>query len=194
MIEVEEKFELTESAIKEIKANCEFLREVKLHDKYFDFSDNRLMLGDTWLRERNGQVELKYPVCCGGHFNYQEYENIKEICEKLKLKYLESNSWEEICKENGLDIYIDFISVRQKYKCGKFNIDIDNTNFDFELFEVELILDEGESIKEAEEKIFNFIKKHDIKTKHMYSGKGKIYLERFNPELYKKLLDKGVIR
>lgn len=194
MIEVEEKFELKDKALEQIKRACQFLREEKLHNKYFDYSDNRLFLADIWLRDRNGRLELKYPVHKDGHFNYKEYDIPEEIFEKLDIKYAKDDNWQETLQKNDLKVVIDYKDVRQKYKCGDFNIDVDVTNFGHSLFEVEVMVEDESQIKEAEDRIFYFLKRHNIETKPTYNGKNVVYLKRFLPDVYQKLKDKGIVR
>jgi len=194
MIEVEEKFELTEGALEQIKKICQFLREEKLHNKYFDYSDNRLFLSDIWLRDRNGKLELKYPVHKNGYFNYKEYNNPEEIFEKLNINHEKRKGWQETLKNNGLNVVIDYKDVRQKYKCEDFNIDVDITDFGHSLFEIEVMVVNESRIKEAEERIFDFLKRYNIDTQQTPNGENVVYLKKFLPELYKKLKEKGIVR
>jgi len=193
MIEVEEKFELNNQALRQIRKHCDFVNKTKNHDIYFDGPDYKLSANDIWLRSRNKKSELKYPIKVAGHFNYKEYDEPEEIYKKLNLKYTakDKNDFRKVLDKNGLIAIMDFESVRQKYKCGKFIIDIDNTNFGFGLFEVETKVENEADIEQAEKEIYQFIKNCGIKTKHLYSGKGVAYSRKFNPELLKVLIKAG---
>lgn len=194
MIEVEEKFELNDKVQAQIENKFQFASEREDHDIYFDAADNRLMLNDIWLRSRNGRLELKYPVRAGGHFNYREYEEPEEIYKKLNLKYSPDDDWKKILSDNGFAPIMDFKSFRRKYKSGKFNIDVDRTDFGLNLFEVEVMVENDSDVEPAEKEIFDFIKQHGIAARQIFWGKVATYAQKFNPALLEKLINAGVIR
>ena len=84
-IEIEKKYNLTDSDYSIIKDKCEFIEEVNLKDYYLD-KDFILAKKDIFLRLRNGSYELKIK-------NYnsetrlassEEYENEEDIEKKLE--------------------------------------------------------------------------------------------------------------
>lgn len=178
MIEVERKFQPTEKQLKALLKDAEFVGDKVNHDIYYDFPDYKLMKEGVRLRSRNGNFELKINQSRSVN---TEIENKKEIEE-----YFKTNNIEEFIKQNLVPI-IDYTTKRTEYKKGEFVIDVDETNFGYNLCEIELMVEREDEVKEAKEKIKNFAKEYNWEMTKILS-KGLEYLKIFNPEVYKELI------
>ncbi len=86
MIEVENRFRLTEENEKKLIEGADFLGEETFTDIYYDTADSYLMKRDMWLRLRSGKFEMKLPL------------NEKTVLQRKSNKYKEIESEEEIRK------------------------------------------------------------------------------------------------
>ena len=91
-LEIERKFLVPEDFSQIFQENgFNFVKEFEevLSDKYFDTQDHHLLHMDYWLRQRNGDWELKYPV--GGQNPsdmstlYHETSNTDDILSKIRI-------------------------------------------------------------------------------------------------------------
>jgi len=194
--EIEQKFEPKLESVESLTAEAEFVGEKINHDEYFDNERYSLTTRDVWLRRRNGEFQMKVP------FNedikdrtldrYQELEGEEAIAEYFDWD-LSARSFEDYLNENFAP-FIDFESTRQKFgHPGGFTIDIDRTDFDYDMLEIELLVDNKEEMPEAAERIRNEAKKHGLKVGYRY-GKVIELIRRQSPEHFKKLVEAGVIK
>ena len=149
MIEVEKKFELTEDNRKKLVDGAEFVKSKTMTDSYFDDANYSLGRKDFWLRKRNGKFELKTPlnflpqeerVAC----QYREIEDEKEIIECLKFN--SDNPLENSLEENGYLPFMTAVTKREEYTKEGFVIDIDSTDFGYEIAEIELMVENESDI------------------------------------------------
>jgi predicted adenylyl cyclase CyaB len=192
MIEVEKKFALKEGDIDKLIDGAKYLGKVVNHDIYYDTADNQLSFNNIWLRQRNNKFELKVPVSGLNKKNkygvtrYHELHTDKSITHELKIK--KGDSLEQSLHQAGFKPFASYVTNRQKYKKSNFNIFIDNTDFGFQVAEIELLVDTQEDIESAAQKIVKFAKDVDLKIDYV-SGKITHYLKKFKPDLYRKLLN-----
>jgi len=174
MIEVEKKFIPTAENLEILLIDAEFLGEVTNHDIYYDYPDLRfLKKGDIVLRTRNGNFELKIRKAQGVN---------TEIEDKVEIeKYFHVTDLEKFIDENLISA-IEYRTVRKKYKKEGFNIDIDETDFGYQVGEIELMVEYEEDVKNAEEKIEEFALKNNLSLGKGLSKK-KACLKKFNIEL-----------
>ncbi|CAB4064137.1 PRKAB [Lepeophtheirus salmonis] len=99
MIEVERKFNVPdcyESLMERhgFKNMMGFERDEELCDIYYDSDRYDLMKEDYWLRWRNGDWELKYPVGVHptGSTLYHETSNVRDIVSKLQILIPQKNN------------------------------------------------------------------------------------------------------
>ncbi len=173
MIEVEKKFIPTEENLKILLTDAEFLGEVTNHDIYYDYPDFRFLKGNIAFRKRSGNFELKIKQSGGVHI---EFEDIKEI-----ESYFNVTDLEKFIDEN-LKIAMDFKVYRKKYKKEDFNLDIDETDFGYQVGEIELMVEKEEDVKTAEEKIQEFASRNNLDLGKGLSKK-RAYCKKFNIEL-----------
>jgi len=173
MIEVEKKFIPTEENLKILLTDALFIGEVTNHDIYYDYPDYRFLKGNIAFRNRNGNFELKIQSDSGIH---QEIEDKKEI-----EKYFGISDLQEFVNENLISA-IEYRTARKKYKKENFNLDIDETDFGYQVGEIELMVEKEEDVKNAEDKIKEFALKNNLSLGKGLSKK-KAYLKKFNIEL-----------
>lgn len=178
MIEVERKFQPKEEQLKALLKSAEFVGDKVNHDVYYDYPDYRFMKEGVRLRSRNNNFELKLGQSRGVN---AEIENKKEI-----EKYFKTDDLEEFIEQNFVPI-IDYTVKRTEYRKGEFVIDVDETNFGFNVCEIELMVENEDEVKEAKEKIKNFTKEYDWEMAKILP-KGLEYLKIFNPEIYRELI------
>lgn len=195
MIEVEKDFILTEEQKKALIEGAKFISEKKIIDVYYDTTDYFWTKQDTWLRNRDGRWELKYAQGSHGPSNpnfiseYRELETEEEIKKHLKLKG--KKTFEKEIAIVGLQPMYQLVTLRKKYKKDIFEIVFDSTDFDYEIAEIELMVDSHDQIKPAGEKIIQFAKAHGLKIEPL-RGKLIKYISLKNPEHFKLLETAGV--
>jgi len=146
MIEIEVKIPLTEENKEKLVHSSEFIKEKEIKDVYWDTDTHDLTSKDVWLRERNGEWELKYTKNEGVAINrrvmdqYEELENENDIRERLGIPT--SGSFEEDLRNTGYKPFAPIITIRRTYRRREFRIDIDSMNFGYSLAEVELLVED----------------------------------------------------
>jgi len=179
-IEVEKKFQPTEKQLRSLLNDSEFISKEQIRNTYYDSESFSLLKEGMRLRDRNGVFELKVRLSSGAEL---ELKTEEEIIERLKIK----TSLQEFIEQEKLVPYIDYMTERAKFKNGEFIIDIDEMGFDYNMCEIELILDNEDDAPEAKEKIKKFAQKYNFEIKKIPS-KGDEYLKRFYPEKFKEVL------
>lgn len=197
MIEVEKKFILTDEEEKRLLDGAEFLNEYTFTDTYYDTAEYALTSKDIWLRERDGKWELKIPLHKGAERlgdQYQELTDEDEIRNYLKIP--PKKTLAEDLEEAGFRPFCKFKTVRRKYKEAPFVIDLDTVDFGdfaYALGEIELLIEDGDDMNGAMEKIMEFGKKNGLKITHV-RGKVIEYLKRVKPEHYQALVKANVVK
>ncbi len=153
MIEVEKKFQPTLEQLTIFLDGAEFIEEKENTDTYYDMPDLSYSIKGYKLRKRNKGYELKIQL---GDFNdytnakYEEVTNDPEILEKLGFS--KDSNLEQIIKEK-MEILCAIHTKRREYKKGEFTVDVDETDFGYNMVEVELMVENESQIEEAEKKI-----------------------------------------
>lgn len=196
MFEVEKKFILSEKQKEKLLQGATFLNEKTFTDTYYDNEKFSLALNDMWLRKRDDEFNLKIPMreSQGEMINkYHEVEGEMAIREIFAIpKVLD---FEKDLASFGHKPFCIFKTTRQKYEKDGFIIDLDKGDFDdwqYELAEIELLVESKEDMKVAEEKIYDFARAHGLEIKHV-NGKLVTFIERKLPELYGKLREEKVV-
>ena len=191
MIEVEKKTQPTEEQRKALLEGAEFVKEKIINDIYYDLPDYSLFKKDIRLRKRGTSFELK------GYLSSSDSNSTrvaKEIDNEIEIKkYLNlsgNDSLEEIIEKNFISL-CKYTTKRREYKKEGFVIDVDETDFGYNMTEIELEVEEDEAkIKEAEEKLLIFAKKYDLEILDL-PIKPDEYLRRLKPEVYKLVHEKN---
>jgi adenylate cyclase class IV len=152
-IEVERKFLVPEN-FSALLSECGFapvseLNE-KLVDEYFDTQMSELLRGDHWLRKRNGDWELKYPVGSqhvDGCTLYHETTDSNDIAGRL-LSLCRSLKEAEVAQSAGLlktlaasGALVSIARIettRQCFRREEVNIVVDETQWGYRVGEVEI--------------------------------------------------------
>ena len=158
-------------------ATAEFLGEVVNRDAYYDYPDYRLFKNNVWLRNRNGNFELKIKK---GTFAGEEIETQTGI-----EKHFHTGNLNEFVK-NNLVVIMQWDTKRKKYKKEDFNLDVDETSFGYKVLEIELMVENEEEIKEAENKILTLATRYNFPIKDLPS-KRREYFRVVQPEKYEEL-------
>jgi len=186
MIEVEKKFQPTEEQLTDFLKDAEFKSEKENIDIYYDMPNFALGKKGFKLRKRNKGYELKIQL---GDFSdytnakYQEIETEPEILEKLG--FAKDSSLEQIIKEK-MEILCSIKTKRKEYRKGEFVIDVDETDFGYNMIEVELMVEDESKIPEAEKKIADLGAVFEASNKKL-PGKIAECLRITRPDVYKIL-------
>jgi thiamine-triphosphatase len=158
-----------------------------IEDAYYDTEDLSMMKDDNYLRRRNGEYELKLAIQTnrvGDAFDrYEEVEGLDKVGERLNI---EGDDFEGAMAARGIQPFAEYVTTRKKYKKGGFTIDVDTTNFDFSVVEIELMADNEDMAQDAEDKIKLFAEEHGLEIAYV-EGKLLEYVKRNNPEGYKEV-------
>jgi predicted adenylyl cyclase CyaB len=184
MIEVEKKFQPTEEQLEKLLYGAEFLNEKEVHDVYYDFSDFRLRKKETLLRKRGEKFELKVykPEVKGQSRIADEYYLEDEIKERIGVT---EGSLVSII-DTSMEILCDFKTLRRKYSKDGFIIDVDKTDYGFEVIEVEKEAENYESVPSVNSEILEFVREFGIEIKDL-PLKTEAYLMTKRPEVYKEI-------
>lgn len=192
MIEVEKKFALSEENIKKIEDTAEFVKEITNHDIYYDTKDYKLSKEDKWFRNRDGRFEIKIPIKNKNarRINiYKEVTDLEKISEYIGLKKLsEDEDFEKNLKLNGFQVLLDIKTLRKRFKIEGAIIDVDKTDYGYNVCEIEKMIESEDEVEKVTEEIFNLARSLGLEIKHV-RGKGLEYFYRFNKKLYKIIED-----
>lgn len=190
MIEVEKKIALRPGDRARLLTGATFLKEKKLHDIYYDDKNFSWTIKDWWLRKRNDRFELKVPLVAPVSDDlfdqYHEFEDEESIRRELSLP-VQGTFAEDIARANIAPI-IDITTTRQEYSYGDFIIDIDSMDFGYELAEIECMVNTQAEVDSAMRAITAFVVDRGLEITQVY-GKVLVYLQRFYPEHFQKLMD-----
>ncbi|XP_070574200.1 thiamine-triphosphatase-like isoform X2 [Ptychodera flava] len=179
VIEVERKFTITEDSerkLQEVGASC--LQQKSFEDSYYDTDTYELTLKDHWLRQREGQWELKSPPeqrdTESKTAQYAESIATDEILQKLTA-ILKTNSTAsdhygenpdqlaDFVKKHNLKAFAVFKTNRRSYRLdGGFQVDLDETDFGYRVGEIELVVGHDGDVAAALQKIDRLAEKLDF--------------------------------
>lgn len=197
MIEVEQKFILSEKDIEKLIDGADFLSEKTFTDVYCDSADFSLSRNDMWLRRRGENWELKIPMHEIGKsvtMQYQEIEGEEKIREIFGIVPI--LDFETDIRELGYESFCKLTTTRRKYKKDGFIIDLDEVSgendFAYKIGEIELMVESKDQMQGAIHEIANFAKKHFLETLPV-RGKVLEYLQRKKPRHFEALMEAGVV-
>ncbi len=195
MIEVENRFLLTEENKGKLIDDAEFVGEETFTDIYYDTADASIMKRDMWLRFRNGKFEMKLPlneksVLQRKSNKYKEIETEEEIRMVLGLPL--NGDFTEVLEEKGYSPVLEIETTRKKYKKGEFVIVFDITNLGFSIGEIEIVVENESEIETASDRIIDFAERQGIE---LVSTEGKVLecLKINRPELYRAITESGLV-
>lgn len=196
MYEIEKKFILTDAQKKKLVKGAEFLGEMVFTDVYYDTKECALTKNDIWLRCRGGQWELKLPMQKNGKGKTNQYNEI-EGEEKIRQIFdvAPEKSFLEDIQAFGYEPFCEIKTIRKKYKKGKFNIDLSDTEaegFKYAVSEIEIMIEDKKDAEKASAEIFEFAKSLGLEIEDV-RGKVIEYLKQKRPDHYQALVEAGVV-
>lgn len=197
MIEVEKKFILSENDIARLVDGAEFLSDHVFTDIYYDTEELALGKNDMWLRNRNGNFDLKIPKHIGDGTMSQQYQEI-EGEEKIRQVFdlFKKGDFLQDISEYGYVELCNLKTTRKKYKKENFIIDLDIVeaeDFNYTIGEIELMVEKETEMSSAIKAIEEFADGKGLENKSV-NGKVREYLKRKKPEKYQALVDAGVMK
>ena len=194
-IEVEKKFILNREDKDRLLKGADFISEKVFTDIYYDDEAFSLTSKDFWFRNRDGKFELKTPMKSENKIFANQYREIEDEDEIRKiLKIHGTNNLDKDLLQHFSSFCV-CKTTRLKYRKNGFVIDLDLVDygdFNYDIAEIELMVDNEEEISGALQKIAEFANEHKLKIGNV---KGKVveYMIKKRPKHYKALVDKGVI-
>ncbi|EHB00033.1 Thiamine-triphosphatase [Heterocephalus glaber] len=206
LIEVERKFVPgpgTEERLQELGGTLE--HQITFRDTYYDTPELNLMRSDHWLRQREGSGwELKCPGAVGvsgTHTKYLELTSdpaiVARLCEVLGAEGLGAGGVAAVLGSLGLQEVASFVTKRSAWKlvfCGAdeeeplLRVDLDTADFGYAVGEVEAIVREEAEVPSALEKIQSLSSMLGVPAQERAPAKLIVYLQRFRPQDYQRLL------
>jgi predicted adenylyl cyclase CyaB len=184
MIEVEKKFQPTEEQLKALLVDAKLIKEKELIDVYYDTSDFYFAKKGMRLRSRGGVYELKIGASKKSEAQVaREMTDEKEILQVLG--FTAEKTLADLVKEK-LQVACKIVSQRKEYSKLGFTIDVDITDFGYNVTEIELIVANEADVKQAEEKVLSFAQSFGLEVKDL-PIKPLEYMKRKQPDLYKEL-------
>jgi len=197
MIEVEQKFILSEGAKARLTKEAKFISKKVFTDIYYDTADYSLTTKDVWLRQRGGKFELKIPIKIDINRLTNQYQEIEDEAEIRKFLHLsEEKGLEDDLASKKYSIFCRCTTVRKKYGLNQFIIDLDEVDygdFKYNLGEIELMINSKEEMALASEKILALAKEKGLE---LLPVRGKVieYLKQKRPQHYEVLVKAGVVK
>ena len=177
VIEVERKFQLEKDSVSKLQGQgAKLLKECSFTDVYYDTTDYRLTRNDHWLRKRNGQWQLKCPPEVRRRdtpsTQYVEYDNEETILKTLQVPLDKElslaasglpsvtdtssaistslcSNLQGLVEKASLNEFAQYTTHRKTYVLDGFTIDLDLTDFGFQVGEIEVVVADESRITEA---------------------------------------------
>eukprot|EP01084_Bolivina_argentea_P210397 358124_1 len=161
VIEIERAFRLHPNIENRLNyLGAKLFKQIKQHDIYFDTKNCVLTRNDYWLRTRNNVWQLKYQT------NHSHKSNIKQ---KSLAVYNEIQGFKKVHDKisntfsiNKFELFplADFITNRKAYKIAynkrEYSIDLDFTDFNYNMIEIETLIDNESEINKANRELDAF--------------------------------------
>ncbi|XP_053198235.1 thiamine-triphosphatase isoform X2 [Scomber japonicus] len=221
-VEVERKFLCNADTLKTLEEIGVCVGQRQFQDQYFDTPVFDLTLNDMWLRKRKGCWELKCPTTTTVNgteetsgeqskaaalcSRYKEITNLPDIQLRVKeviKEDVDSETTEKISSQEdeswlgkmNLVCFAEFTTVRRSFTLEEegVQIDLDQADFGYHVGEIEVLIPEGGDVQSALEKIERTAQKLGLTGHQRVEGKMNIYLKRYRPEHYEKLLSAHVL-
>ncbi|VFV17654.1 thiamine-triphosphatase-like [Lynx pardinus] len=206
LIEVERRFipgPGTEKRLQELGGTLE--HQVTFWDRYYDTPELSLMRADYWLRQREGSGwELKCPGTAGVSGPHQEYVEltvepavVAQLCEVLGTEVLGAGGVAAVLGPLGLQEVASFVTKRSAWKLvlsgtdeeePLLRVDLDTADFGYTVGEVEALVHEEAEVPVALEKIHSLSSMLGVPVQETAPAKLMVYLQRFQPQDYQRLL------
>uniref|UniRef100_A0A1A7XNP1 Thiamine triphosphatase n=1 Tax=Iconisemion striatum TaxID=60296 RepID=A0A1A7XNP1_9TELE len=213
-VEVERKFLFSDETLKTLENIGVCVGQHQFHDQYYDTPEFELTLRDMWLRKRKGCWELKCPTATSSGTkelsgeqsvaaalctHYREINNLPEVYQRVKEVLKGENGETEETPSQGDDSWLsrlnlvcfaEYMTTRRSFTLGDggVQIDLDQADFGHHVGEIEVLVPEGGDVQSAQEKITETAFKLGLTGDKRVEGKMNVFLKRYRPEQYEKLL------
>ena len=181
MIEIEHKFNATGPQFLRLLNVATFVRSVVHHDIWYDDEKFSLMRRGLFLRERNGNIELKVRRNEGYQgFVHNEIHGLDAVCAYLKVDNL-----------SMFKPVVNFVTYRQQFLLEDFSLDVDHvtalgTDFVYDVAEIEKVVNDQNDINSADEAILNLAKSYQL---IRANGKLVEYFSRCHQDVYTQIFN-----
>nr|XP_035116039.1 thiamine-triphosphatase isoform X2 [Callithrix jacchus] len=207
LIEVERKFlpgPGTEERLQELGGTLE--HRVTFRDTYYDTSELSLMRANHWLRQREySGWELKCPGAAGVLGPHTEYKEVTaepaivaQLCKVLAAEDVGAGGVAAVLGPLGLQEVASFVTKRSAWKLvllgadeeePQLRVDLDTADFGYAVGEVEALVHEEAEVPAALEKIHRLSSMLGVPAQETAPSKLIVYLQRFRPQDYQRLLE-----
>lgn len=207
LIEVERKFvpgPETEELLQELGGTLE--HQVTFRDSYYDTPELSLMRADHWLRRReNSGWELKCPGTAGVSEPHAEYREltaepaiVAQLYQVLGAEALGAEGVTAVLGPLGLQEVASFVTDRSAWKLvlsradkeePLLTVDLDTTDFGYAVGEIEAVVHKEAEVPVALEKINKLSSMLGVLAQETPPAKLIVYLQRFRPQDYQRLLE-----
>lgn len=185
MIEIEKKYDLSDSDYQIIQEKCKFVSKKTVIDKFFDTSDFQLFAQKIKFRERNWELQLKMKISSNTDAFSKSIE-VTELSEvKSKLSDLNINYSDT---KQVLEIVTEVEKFQTEYQWYDITIDVQKYKYN-NRYEIELELEEDLDIN-PEELINNFRTELWLTSTEQLSTETKVITcaKNENPALYEVIM------
>ncbi|XP_054433816.1 thiamine-triphosphatase [Pteronotus mesoamericanus] len=207
LIEVERKFvpgPETEKRLQELGGTLE--HRLTFRDNYYDTPELSLMRADHWLRQReNSGWELKCPGPSGLSGPHNEYREltaepaiVAQLYEVLGVEVLGAWGVTAVLGPLRLQEVASFVTNRSAWKLvlsradkeePPLRVDLDTADFGYAVGEIEALVQEEAEVPAALEKIDKLSSMLGVLAQERAPAKLIMYLQRFRPQDYQRLLE-----
>lgn len=166
MVEIERRFFLTAGQQAVLRSSLETLSEKEMADTYWDAPGYPLSTRNWWLRQRNGQWELKVPwsqAQAGPAESFEEFEGDAAVMARLRedgfaLVSADGANVEEVVRGASFApfarLHTSRVSLRGRQGSvvegvKPVNVDLDHVVFDPELAETDIVVDKSQGLSFA---------------------------------------------
>lgn len=179
--EVEEKFQPNEEQKSKLLEGATLLSSKEVVDDYYDTETFDFAKKGMWLRNRDGNWELKVYI---GEAVANEITEQKEILEKLG--YSSYSDFSQF-RNDKLKLLAKILTMRNKYSKEGFILDFDETDFGLIKTDIETMVGSEAETVVAREKIIQFahtfgMERADLPLKPV------AYLQKMRPDIYSEIL------
>jgi len=192
MIEVEKSFILLDDQIEDLVKDAVLFEEIVNHDVYYDEKDWRLLKSDIHLRLRNGVIEMKKMVPglkkSSGVGISGFFEEMTDHNQIKKVLGIESNiNLADVLPSQRFYVLAKYQIKRTSYKIDQFRIDVDQTDFGYNMVDIEILVDDENMAIKAEGEIAQFAQTHSLGNSP-HRDKLREYLFQFRRDEFEKYL------
>lgn len=181
-IEIEKKFELTDSELNIIRSKLKLSKKEQIEDVYMDTTSYQLTFNRLKFRTRNGQKELKVKL---SHILCEEYYE-EEAIKKLKFLGIDyKDMTEHVCTIKTLRE-----KYKGKYKWKSYVVDVDEHWYG-KRYEIEVECENEEEGSKLIDNIVKYLWLNAVESKEQ-DTKFMLNIKNQNKKLYKIIIENNI--